>query len=275
MNSVSYKQAAQEGLFSQKKSVDDLIAIAQKKVTRLKTVEDVDAKLGAVNDCGRQVNTCLRQMSDAAKKKAAGRMDDKQFRDTINTASSEIASPVKTVYAKLGNIVESKKNVTSDEIQAFQKYLSGLKRLLADRKKELVNSAKSASESMTVNEDDNMESLLESLNEVLDEAEEACKATESDDECDEDDEECIDSVEDDDDDDEDDEKDDDDDEDEDDEDDDDDEEDSEEESCKCTESFDDSLMSDFSDVCESMINDDFETDFSANSVLNEDGTLNF
>lgn len=269
MKSVSYKQAAQEGLFSQKKSVDDLIAIAQKKVTRLKTVEDVDAKLGAVNDCGRQVNTCLRQMSDAAKKKAAGRMDDKQFRDTINTASSEIASPVKTVYAKLGNIVESKKNVTSDEIQAFQKYLSGLKRLLTDRKKELVNSAKSASESMTVNEDDNMESLLESLNEVLDEAEEACKATESDDECDEDDEECIDSVEDDED--EDDEKDDDDE----DEDDEDDEEDSEEESCKCTESFDDSLMSDFSDVCESMINDDFESNISANSVLNEDGTLNF
>ena len=265
MNSVSYKQAAQEGLFSQKKSVDDLIAIAQKKVTRLKTVEDVDAKLGAVNDCGRQVNACLKQMSDAAKKKAAGRMDDKQFRDAINTASSEIASPVKTVYAKLGNIVESKKNVTSDEIQAFQKYLSGLKRLLADRKKELVNSAKSASESMTVNEDDNMESLLESLNEVLDEVEEACKATESDDECDEDDEECIDSVEDD--------EDNDDDEDEDDEDDDD--EDSEEESCECIESFDGSLMSDFSDVCESMINDDFETDISANSVLNEDGTLNF
>lgn len=262
MNSVSYKQAAQEGLFSQKKSVDDLIAIAQKKVTRLKTVEDVDAKLGAVNDCGRQVNTCLKQMSDAAKKKAAGRMDDKQFCDAINTASSEIASPVKTVYAKLGNIVESKKNVTSDEIQAFQKYLSGLKRLLADRKKELVNSAKSASESMTVNEDDNMESLLESLNEVLDEVEEACKATESDDECDKDDEECIDNFEDDDDDDED-------------EDDEDDEEDSEEESCKGTESFDDSLMSDFSDVCESMINDDFETDISANSVLNEDGTLNF
>ena len=271
MNSVSYKQVAQEGLFSQKKSVDDLIAIAQKKVTRLKTVEDVDAKLGAVNDCGRQVNTCLKQMSDAAKKKAAGRMDDKQFRDAINAASSEIASPVKTVYAKLGNIVESKKNVTSDEIQAFQKYLSGLKRLLADRKKELVNSAKSASESMTVNEDDNMESLLESLNEVLDKVEEACKATESDDECDKDDEECIDNFEDDDDDDEDDEKDDDDE----DEDDEDDEEDSEEESCKGTESFDDSLMSDFSDVCESMINDDFETDISANSVLNEDGTLNF
>lgn len=265
MNSVSYKQAAQEGLFSQKKSVDDLIAIAQKKVTRLKTVEDIDAKLGAVNDCGRQVNTCLKQMSDAAKKKAAGRMDDKQFRDAINTASSEIASPVKAVYAKLGNIVESKKNVTSDEIQAFQKYLSGLKRLLTDRKKELANSAKSVSESMTVNEDDNMESLLESLNEVLDEVEEACKATESDDECDKDDEECIDNFEDDeDDDDEDDEKDD-----------DDDEEDSEEESCKSTESFDGSLMSDFSDVCESMINDDFETDISANSVLNEDGTLNF
>lgn len=263
MNDISYAQVAQEGLFVKKKTVDDLLTTAQKKVSRLGTVEDVDAKLSAVNESGKQVNTVLRTMADAAKKRAAGTMDDKEFKQTIKEASKTIASPIKTLYAKLGNVVESSASVTSDEIKAFQSYLSGLKRLLTDRKKELVKASKesAAKESYDDIDDPELRAILESLESELDEVTEGCKKT-----CESDDEDCEDEECDENDDDEDDEDDDKDDEDEDDED--------AEEAC---ESFTKSELSDYVASCESMMNDDFGFEAVAEkstSVLNSDGTLN-
>lgn len=287
MNVASYNQVAQEGLFTKKKTVEDLLATAQKKVSRLKTVEDVDAKLQAVNESGKAVNTTLKTMADAAKKRAAGSMDDKDFAAAIKEASKTIASPIKTLYAKLGNVVESKASVTSDEIQAFQKYLSGLKKLLNDRKKELTK-ASAAKESYDDIDDPEIRAIIESLNAELSDAEEACapkkkcKATESDDEeCDPDDEECKkDKDEEDDDSDESDEDEkDDDDESDDEDDDDDDEEDSEEESCKESVTFSEDELNEYAASCESMMNDDFDFDVAEESVsedsdlLNADGTL--
>lgn len=284
MNVASYNQVAQEGLFTKKKTVEDLLATAQKKVAKLKTVEDVDAKLQAVNESGKQVNTTLRTMADAAKKRAAGSMEEKEFRSTVSEASKSIASPIKTLYAKLGNVVESKASVTSDEIKAFQQYLSGLKKLLMDRKKELA--AAPAKEGFTSTGDPDLDAILESLEADLDDAiategcgkkckktteacgkktTEACgkKTTESDDEdCDPDDEECdIDE----------------DDDEEDDEEDEDDDEDSEEEACG--ESFTASELAEYASACESMMNDDFGFEVTQESVdpdgiLNADGTLN-
>ena len=287
MNVASYNQVAQEGLFTKKKTVEDLLATAQKKVSRLKTVEDVDAKLQAVNESGKAVNTTLKTMADAAKKRAAGSMDDKDFVAPIKEASKTIASPIKTLYAKLGNVVESKASVTSDEIQAFQKYLSGLKKLLNDRKKELAK-ASTAKESYDDIDDPEIRAIIESLNAELSDAEEACapkkkcKATESDDEeCDPDDEECKKDKEDEDDDsDESDEDEEDEDEDEsDDEDEDDDDEDSEEESCKESVTFSEDELNEYAASCESMMNDDFDVEVAEESVsedsdlLNADGTL--
>lgn len=292
MNVASYNQVAQEGLFTKKKTVEDLLATAQKKVSRLKTVEDVDAKLQAVNESGKAVNTTLKTMADAAKKRAAGSMDDKDFAAAIKEASKSIASPIKTLYAKLGNVVESKASVTSDEIQAFQKYLSGLKKLLNDRKKELAK-ASAAKESYEDIEDPDLRAILESLDAELSDAEEACapkkkcKVTESEDEeCDPDDEECKkdkkDKDEEDDDSNESDEDEEDEDEDEsDDEDDDDDEEDSEEESCKESVTFSEDELNEYAASCESMMNDDFDFEVAEESVsessdlLNADGTLKF
>lgn len=281
MNVASYNQVAQEGLFTKKKTVEDLLATAQKKVSRLKTVEDVDAKLQAVNESGKAVNTTLKTMADAAKKRAAGSMDDKDFAAAIKEASKSIASPIKTLYAKIGNVVESKASVTSDEIQAFQKYLSGLKKLLNDRKKELAK-ASSAKESYDDIDDPEIRAIIESLDAELSDAEEACapkkkcKVTESEDEeCDPDDEECKkDKDEEDDDSDESDE-----DESDDEDDDDDDEEDSEEESCKESVTFSKDELNEYAASCESMMNDDFDFEVAEESVsessdlLNADGTL--
>ena len=280
MNVASYNQVAQEGLFTKKKTVEDLLATAQKKVSRLKTVEDVDAKLQAVNESGKAVNTTLKTMADAAKKHAAGSMDDKDFAAAIKEASKTIASPIKTLYAKLGNVVESKASVTSDEIQAFQKYLSGLKKLLNDRKKELTK-ASAANESYDDIDDPEIRAIIESLEAELSDVEEACapkkkcKATESDDEeCKKDkDEEDDDSDESDEDEEDDDESDD--------EDDDDDEEDSEEESCKESVTFSEDELNEYAASCESMMNDDFDFEVAEESVsessdlLNADGTLKF
>lgn len=288
MNVASYNQVAQEGLFTKKKTVEDLLATAQKKVSRLKTVEDVDAKLQAVNESGKAVNTTLKTMADAAKKRAAGSMDDKEFKAAIKDASKSIASPIKTLYSKLGNVVENKAGVTSDEIQAFQKYLSGLKKLLNDRKKELAK-ASAAKESYEDIEDPELRAILESLDAELSDAEEACapkkkcKVTESEDEeCDPDDEECKkDKDEEDDDSDESDEDEEDEDEDESDDEDDDDEEDSEEESCKESVTFSEDELNEYADSCESMMNDDFDFEVAEESVsessdlLNADGTLKF
>ena len=288
MNVASYNQVAQEGLFTKKKTVEDLLATAQKKVSRLKTVEDVDAKLQAVNESGKAVNTTLKTMADAAKKRAAGSMDDKEFAAAIKDASKTIASPIKTLYAKLGNVVESKASVTSDEIQAFQKYLSGLKKLLNDRKKELAK-ASAAKESYEDIEDPELRAILESLDAELSDVEEACapkkkcKVTESEDEeCDPDDEECKkdkkDKDEEDDDSDESDEEDEDEDESDDE---DDDEEDSEEESCKESVTFSEDELNEYAASCESMMNDDFDFEVAEESVsessdlLNADGTLKF
>lgn len=292
MNVASYNQVAQEGLFTKKKTVEDLLATAQKKVSRLKTVEDVDAKLQAVNESGKAVNTTLKTMADSAKKRAAGSMDDKEFKAAIKDASSTIASPIKTLYSKLGNVVESKASVTSDEIQAFQKYLSGLKKLLNDRKKELAK-ASAAKESYDDIEDPELRAILESLDAELSDSEEACapkkkkcKVTESEDEeCDPDDEECKkdkkDKDEEDDDSDESDEDEEDEDEDESDDEDDDDEEDSEEESCKESVTFSEDELNEYAASCESMMNDDFDFEVAEESVsessnlLNADGTLKF
>lgn len=281
MNVASYNQVAQEGLFTKKKTVEDLLATAQKKVSRLKTVEDVDAKLQAVNESGKSVNTTLKTMAVAAKKRAAGSMDDKDFAAAIKEASKTIASPIKTLYAKLGNVVESKASVTSDEIQAFQKYLSGLKKLLNDRKKELAK-ASAAKESYDDIDDPEIRAIIESLESELSDAEEACapkkkkcKVTESEDEeCDPDDEECKkdkdaeDDYSDESDEDEED-------------DDDDDEEDSEEESCKESVTFSEDELNEYADSCESMMNDDFDFEVAEESasedsdILNADGTLKF
>lgn len=289
MNVASYNQVAQEGLFTKKKTVEDLLATAQKKVSRLKTVEDVDAKLQAVNESGKAVNTTLKTMADAAKKRAAGSMDDKEFKAAIKDASKSIASPIKTLYSKLGNVVENKAGVTSDEIQAFQKYLSGLKKLLNDRKKELAK-ASAAKESYEDIEDPELRAILESLDAELSDAEESCapkkkkcKVTESEDEeCDPDDEECKkDKDEEDDYSDESDEDEEDEDEDESDDEDDDDEEDSEEESCKESITFSEDELNEYAASCESMMNDDFDFEVAEESVsessdlLNADGTLKF
>lgn len=282
MNVASYNQVAQEGLFTKKKTVEDLLATAQKKVSRLKTVEDVDAKLQAVNESGKAVNTTLKTMADAAKKRAAGSMDDKEFKAAIKDASKSIASPIKTLYSKLGNVVENKAGVTSDEIQAFQKYLSGLKKLLNDRKKELAK-ASAAKESYEDIEDPELRAILESLDAELSDAEEACapkkkkcKVTESEDEeCDPDDEECKKDK------DEEDDYSDESDEDEKDEDESDDEEDSEEESCKESVTFSKDELNEYAASCESMMNDDFDFEVAEESVsessdlLNADGTLKF
>lgn len=278
MNVASYNQVAQEGLFTKKKTVEDLLATAQKKVSRLKTVEDVDAKLQAVNESGKAVNTTLKTMADAAKKRAAGSMDDKDFASAIKEASKTIASPIKTLYAKLGNVVESKASVTSDEIQAFQKYLSGLKKLLNDRKKELAK-ASAAKESYDDIDDPEIRAIIESLEAELSDVEEACapkkkcKVTESDDEeCkkDEEDDDSDESDEDEEDEDEDESDDD-----------DDDEEDSEEESCKESVTFSEDELNEYAASCESMMNDDFDFEVAEESVsessdlLNADGTLKF
>lgn len=251
-------------LFQKKKSLDELLVIARKKVAKIDKVSIIDQKIKDVNESGKIINDSLRNMSKTARERAAGRISQADLIQSIRFEVSTIRVPLHTVYMKLGNMVEDKNAITSDEIRVFQNYLRGLKKILIERKEELRSTAKAMLESVTSLKEDlftmiendtfELDEILESaetdtedfFDEVLESAESEDdddlssiiegKCCESDDEeCDED--ECEDK--------------DDDDEEEDDDEDDEDEDDDAEEACE-------SDLIDFADVSESLIDDDIE-----------------
>lgn len=258
--------ATEASLFQKKKSLDELLAVARKKVGRIDKVSIIDQKLKDVNESGKIINDSLRNMSKTARERAAGRISQADLIQSIRFEVSTIRVPLHTVYMKLGNMVEDKNAITSDEIRVFQNYLRGLKKILIERKEELRATAKAITESDTSLKED-LFTMIENdtfeLDEILESAEtdtedffeEVLESVDSEDDddlssiiegkcCESDDEDCDeDECEDKDDDDDDEEEDDD-------EDDDEDEDDAEE----CLESD----LIDFADVSESLIDDDIE-----------------
>lgn len=257
--------ATEASLFQKKKSLDELLVIARKKVAKIDKVSIIDQKIKDVNESGKIINDSLRNMSKTARERAAGRISQADMIQSIRFEVSTIRVPLHTVYMKLGNMVEDKNAITSDEIRVFQNYLRGLKKILIERKEELRSTAKAMLESVTSLKEDlftmiendtfELDEILESDVETEDFFEEVLESVESEDDddgmssiiegkcCESDDEDCDeDECED---------KDDDDDEEEDDDEDDEDEDDDAEEACE-------SDLIDFADVSESLIDDDIE-----------------
>ena len=252
-------------LFQKKKSLDELLVIARKKVAKIDKVSIIDQKIKDVNESGKIINDSLRNMSKTARERAAGRISQADMIQSIRFEVSTIRVPLHTVYMKLGNMVEDKNAITSDEIRVFQNYLRGLKKILIERKEELRSIAKAMLESVTSLKEDlftmiendtfELDEILESDVETEDFFEEVLESVESEDDddlssiieskcCESDDEDCDeDECED--------KDDDDDDEEEDDDEDDEDEDDDAEEACE-------SDLIDFADVSESLIDDDIE-----------------
>ena len=257
--------ATEASLFQKKKSLDELLIIARKKVAKIDKVSIIDQKIKDVNESGKIINDSLRNMSKTARERASGRISQADLIQSIRFEVSTIRVPLHTVYMKLGNMVEDKNAITSDEIRVFQNYLRGLKKILIERKEELRSTAKAMLESVTSLKEDlftmiendtfELDDILESDVETEDFFDEVLESAESEDDddlfsiiegkcCESDDEECDeDECED--------KDDDDDDEEEDDDEDDEDEDDDAEEACE-------SDLIDFADVSESLIDDDIE-----------------
>ena len=182
-----FLEAANEALFVKKKSVDDLLATAEKKMRRrLKTVEDCDDEICIINNEGAKFNECIRALARCKKSFDSGKMDKKQFSNQVKSATALLKKNCRSLQIQLGNVVDDTKAITTEEIKAFNQYITGTKKIVNKIRKELMT--KKANESVDWDGEEIIYSALEGkfdLKEI--EAEEDKKLKKKDDDDTEDD----------------------------------------------------------------------------------------
>ena len=182
-----FLEAANEALFVKKKSVDDLLATAEKKMRRrLKTVEDCDDEICIINNEGAKFNECIRALAHCKKSFDSGKMDKKQFSNQVKSATALLKKNCRSLQIQLGNVVDDTKAITTEEIKAFNQYITGTKKIVNKIRKELMT--KKANESVDWDGEEIIYSALEGkfdLKEI--EAEEDKKLKKKDDDDTEDD----------------------------------------------------------------------------------------
>ena len=182
-----FLEAANEALFVKKKSVDDLLATAEKKMRRiLKTVDDCDDESCIINNEGAKLNECIRALAHGKKSFDSGKMDKKQFSKQVKSATALLKKNCISLQIQLGNVVDDTKAITTEEIKAFNQYITGTKKIANKIRKELMT--KKANESVDWDGEEIIYSALEGkfdLKEI--EAEEDKKLKKKDDDDTEDD----------------------------------------------------------------------------------------
>ena len=138
-----FLEIACESIFAsrKKRTVADLLGRARKTLNRkLKTVADCDDYMTAIRSESTKFNECLMTLNSAKKKYDAGKLSPKDFDETLKSATMLLNKNCKMLQVTLGNFVDDKKAITSDEIAAFKEYVKGLgtivKEIKAQRKKE-------------------------------------------------------------------------------------------------------------------------------------------
>ena len=142
-----FLEAANEALFVKKKSVDDLLVKAEKTLRKkLKTVGDCDDELSIINNECAKFNECIRALAQCKKNFDSGKMDKKQFTTQVKDATYLLKKNCKALQIQLGNIVDDAKAVNTEEIKAFNQYITGIKKIVNKIRKELMT--KKANESV-------------------------------------------------------------------------------------------------------------------------------
>lgn len=138
MDDMDYS-IAEEGLFSKPKSADDMIAKVQKSVNkRCKTVEDCDDFLAKLKVEEQKFNASLKTMKAAAIQFQKDG-DKKALKAAIKPAKAELAKTCSIISLK---DVGSADNITDEEIKKLKGFLTGARKVVAEKKKELKNAAK-------------------------------------------------------------------------------------------------------------------------------------
>lgn len=149
------EEPATESLLNRKKTVEQLLAVAAKRIPgKVKTVEACEARLAAVNAEAKKFDDALRAMADAAKKVSEGKLEKKEAQKIIAEESKKIKDAAKLLQITLGNVVENRNSVTSEELADFKKYVAGFKKLLQEHLKTLKAAAKPATEAACEEDED-------------------------------------------------------------------------------------------------------------------------
>ena len=139
-----FLEIACEAVFSgrKKKTVDELLAKAKKTLNKkLKTVADCEDYMAAIRSESTKFNECLKTLQAAKKKYDAGKLVPKDFDETVKGATMLLNKNCKQLQANLGNFVDDKRAITSEEIAAFNEYVKGLGAIVKEIKQQRKASA--------------------------------------------------------------------------------------------------------------------------------------
>ena len=137
-----FLEVANESAFK-KKTVDELLAKAEKTLKfRLKTVGDCDDYLSIVKSEGAKFNECIRTLQKIKKKYDAGKLDKRDYRDQLRAAMSLLRTSCSKLKTSLGNVSNDPANITKEDLVNFNKYITGLRKIVNKRRKEIIAAAK-------------------------------------------------------------------------------------------------------------------------------------
>lgn len=133
-----FLESANEAVLSQKKTVNELLAKAERVLTKkIKTKGDASDVLTLINSEGQKFNDCLKILAAAHTKYESGKMSKEDFNETTKNAIVLLKKNCSNLQIKLGNVVSDTKAVTAKDIADFKEYLTGLKKIVNNRLKYL------------------------------------------------------------------------------------------------------------------------------------------
>ena len=144
-----FMEVANESLFSQKKTVSELLASAEKSLKRkLKTVGDCEDYLEILKSEAAKFNECIKTLQTVKKKYDSGKLDKRDYREQLRGATALLKRNCSKLQVKLGNVVADTKAITKKDLSDFNKYITGLRKIVMDIKKNLSKNGKVAKESL-------------------------------------------------------------------------------------------------------------------------------
>ena len=150
-----FLESANEAVLSQKKSVNELLAKAERTLTKkLKTKGDCEDMLSLINSQGSKFNDCLKILASARNKYDTEKMSKADFNETTKNAIVLLKKNCNNLQIKLGNVVSDTKAVTAQDIADFKEYLTGLKKIVTNRLKYL-NSMPASESAFSVDDEEN------------------------------------------------------------------------------------------------------------------------
>ena len=133
-----FLESANEAILSQKKTVNELLAKAERVLTKkIKTTGDARDAISLINSEGQKFNDCLKILAAAHTKYESGKMSKEDFNETTKNAIVLLKKNCSNLQIKLGNVVSDTKAVTAKDIADFKEYLTGLKKIVNNRLKYL------------------------------------------------------------------------------------------------------------------------------------------